>query len=938
MGQTKWKRQMMAASIGAVMLFTSTAQVFAAATPSDVQGHWAQSTLTKWVQEGKIKGYQDGTLKPNNPASRAELIVMINQALQLQGDQNISFKDVTSNKWYYSALRTAVANHYIGGYEDQTFRPNQEVTREQLAVIVARLLQLTVSESALKYEDTKSLPVWSRGLIGAIVDSGIMSANAKGLFQPSKPATRAEVMVVMDRVSKLYSNGQSITFSRAGTYGPDSDLEEVKGDVKVETGGVILRNYSINKNLILQAGIGEGDVDLQGVTVKGNTLINGGGPNSIRIADSTLAGVTVNKENGRVRIVASGKTSVGALTLQSGAIVTETGLTGTGFGAVSISRDTPANAVIQLDGSFTDIEIDAPGITLQIAVRGQVKTLHILTGGIGATVELPEGAGIGTFQSDASAQVTGKGTIAKAILKVSGVKLEMKPGQMELAPGVTATVNGSEVAESNGAGTTPGGISPGGGGGNDGAGEGDGDGEQPIAKRSASEVFPSAVTVHAGIPITLSQAPSAGTKAWFAPEGTSRFAAGATMTELAGDGVAKIMITPSTAGTYKLFVVDSSSAILSTSTAILTVEGIVSNQEASALYSADKHVRGGSSITLTTVPDNGLEAWLAPSGTEDHFSAGANMTIAAGTTIVAPAAEGDYRLFLVENATGKARNTSVAVLHVDNTAPKNNVTPSISVVKGGKSIHLGALGSDVASAWIAPPGTTEFVSSSTMTQTTGSSIAAPASEGSYKLYLRDLAGNVSVPSIWTLTVVNTAPNTQNALFNASKSVKGGAVVNLTGSVGANEQAWLAPADTTVFKVSPTIVRSTNGSSFIAPLAEGAYRLFVIDVAGNVSAASSAVLTVDNTAPTIQNVVFSADKLISISSGDSVSLNSLPIGVTAWFAPAVTSVFVEGHTMSKAVGGSNTIAAPTTPAIYKLFLIDEAGNVSLPSNATLTVTN
>ncbi|QJD87281.1 S-layer homology domain-containing protein [Cohnella herbarum] len=100
------------------------------------------------------------------------------------------------------------------------------------------------------------MPAWSKGLIGGVLDKGLMSTDSKKHFQPNKPATRAEVMVVLDRVAKMLGFEQALTIRKAGTYGPDSGVEEVKGDIKVQVEGVMLRNYAVPNQLKLTDAIG----------------------------------------------------------------------------------------------------------------------------------------------------------------------------------------------------------------------------------------------------------------------------------------------------------------------------------------------------------------------------------------------------------------------------------------------------------------------------------------------------------------------------------------------------------------------------------------------------------------------------------------------------------------------------------------------------------
>lgn len=910
MRRTKWTKRVVAIAISVSVLFASPGLSLAATSvPRDLQGHWAQEVIMQWLEEGKLQGYGDGTVRPDRPATRAELVAMINKSLQLEGNKEISFKDVKASHWFYRDLQIAAAHEYITGYADDTFRPNLQITREQLAVIISRLLKLEPSDKAAQYGDTKNLPSWSKGHVGAVIDQGLMTTNGKSLFLPAKEATRAEIITVLSRVSKQTSD--SLTIDQGGVYGQESSTTNINGDVRITAPGVTLLNHSINGKLQLDASIGEGDVFLRQVAVKGATVIQGGGASSIHVESTTLSGVTINKANGKVRVVASGNSSIGSVTLQSGATLEESALTGQGegFGEVVVGGNVPQGAVVRLAGEFKALEIGAPGLTIELA-GGNVDTLHI-TSKAGQTT------------------VKGQGTIARAKIDASGAQLERKPANVELAAGITATINGEQITEPAAGGPPP--VIGGGGGGGGGGGDDSTDPEPP-ALATPNEVFPISVTAAAGSEVALTAAPSAGTTAWFAPAGTTSFAEGNTMTKLTGDGTRTSILAPAIAGKYKLYIV--TAADTQASSAELTVTGSVSSQLASSLFVADRIVRGGESVTLVTSADNGLVAWFAPAGTL-QFEEGALITKASGATIAAPTVEGAYRLFLTD-ASGTVQNGSASKLTVDNTAPRNNAAHADVITRGGKAVEVGQIAADAVSAWFAPPGTTDFTEGATMRQmTSGTILAAPTAEGSYKYYLVDAAGNVSAPSAWTLTVDNTAPNNANTLLDASTSVRGGSTITLKPGIRSGEQAWLAPAGTTSFILGPTITSSANGASIQAPAAEGVYHLFVRDEAGNVSAASNAAVTVDNTAPTTQNAVVFANRA---DQDEKLTLTNVPNGVMAWFAPAVTSEFAEGPTMTKSFveGGSVKINAPTTVAIYKLFLIDEAGNVSLPSDQSLTV--
>lgn len=95
----------------------------------DYSSHWAAEQIDQWIDQGLLQGYDDGTFKPNNSVSRAEFFAVINRIFGFEDTASINFKDVAGNAWYADVIRKAVAAGYVSGYEDGTIRPNNPITR-----------------------------------------------------------------------------------------------------------------------------------------------------------------------------------------------------------------------------------------------------------------------------------------------------------------------------------------------------------------------------------------------------------------------------------------------------------------------------------------------------------------------------------------------------------------------------------------------------------------------------------------------------------------------------------------------------------------------------------------------------------------------------------------------------------------------------------------
>jgi hypothetical protein len=440
-------------------VFMGAGQSFAA--PSDIQGHWAEKQINAWVDKGAASGYPDGSFKPDDSITRAEFITLVNKSFGFTGSAQISFTDVSTTDWFFEQVCRAGAAGYISGYGDGTLRPDNEISRQEVAAILSRLLKLKVTENmgAISvFKDVDSIPLWSKGLVNAVVAGGYMSGYPDQTYQPDRAITRAEAIVTLDRA--VGGGAKTITFNQAGIFGPESGVNTIDSNVVIGSAGVTLQNTAIYGSLILAEGIGDGDVYLENVIVKGTTTIKGGGAHSIDLANCTLGTVIVNKKDGIIRIAASGGTSVLEIKLESGASLEEANLTGDGFGNITVSG-LPANSVIRLAGNFNALRVSSPNVAIEL-VSGSVDSLDLTENAAGTMLNLAAQAKVTTLTLAAAAKVTGQGAIETAVVKSNGSTIEQSPEKIILSDGVTIEIANKIVTQS-----TP--LKPGGGGGSGGS-------------------------------------------------------------------------------------------------------------------------------------------------------------------------------------------------------------------------------------------------------------------------------------------------------------------------------------------------------------------------------------------------------------------------------------------------------------------------------------
>ncbi|MEN6459934.1 MAG: S-layer homology domain-containing protein [Syntrophomonas sp.] len=430
------------------MLISITMPVFA--QTSDITGHWAAAQLNNWLEKGLIQGYEDGSFKPDNNITRAEFVAVLNRALGLTAKTAITFSDVSSDVWYAGDIEKAKAAAYISGYRDGTFKPDNPITRVEVAKILSSVMKLKNYEAAAKlngYQDAGDIPQWGKESLNSAVIAKYFQGYSDNTIRPLNNISRAEAVTV------LYQ-ALGTVYNVAGIYGPEKDQTAIKGNVTVSSPGVNIRNAKIEGNLILTAGVGDGNVQLDNVSVTGRTLISGGGTHSVIIRNSNLNEVLVDKDFGETpRIVAEGTSVIGNVTLESAARLEENNLAGQGFGVVRVSPTFTGNSELQLAGDF-QVNVDAKANI--VLAEGNV-TLQTSAQAGGTTINVLKEATIVNFIAGASAQVKGEGKIKKAEINASGLTFQQQVTELVLGQGVTASIAGKILDKSN---ILPGTVTP----------------------------------------------------------------------------------------------------------------------------------------------------------------------------------------------------------------------------------------------------------------------------------------------------------------------------------------------------------------------------------------------------------------------------------------------------------------------------------------------
>ncbi|MCD4712876.1 MAG: S-layer homology domain-containing protein [Clostridiales bacterium] len=189
-----------------IILSLITCSVGFASGFSDIgQVSWAQSAISFMSQKGFVGGYSDGTFKPNQKITRAEIVTIINKMNGFEETGEIVFSDVNSKDWFYKEIQKATQAGYVTGFPNGKFEPNAFVTREQVAVIIGNLYKIEDSTESLIIEDIDQISNWAKSAVERIIKSGIMSGYPDGSFRGRNNITRAEAAVVLSKIHQKFS-------------------------------------------------------------------------------------------------------------------------------------------------------------------------------------------------------------------------------------------------------------------------------------------------------------------------------------------------------------------------------------------------------------------------------------------------------------------------------------------------------------------------------------------------------------------------------------------------------------------------------------------------------------------------------------------------------------------------------------------------------------
>ena len=203
-----------------------------AASYTDTDGHWAESSIERWSDAGVVQGTGDA-FAPDSDLTCAQLATILAKLLRLPAADDAGFSDNLADAWYYDAINRCAAAGILTGYADGTVRPNETISRARAMVMLARALGIEPAGTSVLngYADSASVPDYARGYVAALIRADIVGGVSGSRLAALANITRAQFVTILDRAIAIYADEDGATVKADDV---DGIIVVVAEDVKIK--------------------------------------------------------------------------------------------------------------------------------------------------------------------------------------------------------------------------------------------------------------------------------------------------------------------------------------------------------------------------------------------------------------------------------------------------------------------------------------------------------------------------------------------------------------------------------------------------------------------------------------------------------------------------------------------------------------------------------
>ena len=227
---------------------------------SDTKGHWAEQSITRWENAGVIGGYEDGQFRPDQALTRGELAAMISTIFHLSQTASNRYPDLPSGEWFTPYMLRCVAAGFLAG-TDMGAEPLAMVTREQAAVIFARAFMIPEETSSdTGFFDQWQISDWARPFVRAMKNQKMIAGIGGNLYAPKQPLTRAQAVTILNAAIAQYVDEENAQITPAQN-----------GITMITASGVTLTGNA--DTVLVTPGATNGKITFQKSTVSGELRV-----------------------------------------------------------------------------------------------------------------------------------------------------------------------------------------------------------------------------------------------------------------------------------------------------------------------------------------------------------------------------------------------------------------------------------------------------------------------------------------------------------------------------------------------------------------------------------------------------------------------------------------------------------------------------------------
>lgn len=205
---------------------------------------WAEDAINYLTKNGYVNGYEDNTFRPNNNVTREEFASMLIRSLGIEEkDTDAEFSDVKKDDWYYSTVRTAAALGIVKGY-DGKFGAGSTITRQDMCTMVYRAAQIanmTIPENygEATFADDDKISDYAKESIKALQKGGIVNGLEGNVFEPNGIVTRAMAAKVLYGMLTVQPNASKPNNSNAETERSAATAKTAEAASRLKAFGVL---------------------------------------------------------------------------------------------------------------------------------------------------------------------------------------------------------------------------------------------------------------------------------------------------------------------------------------------------------------------------------------------------------------------------------------------------------------------------------------------------------------------------------------------------------------------------------------------------------------------------------------------------------------------------------------------------------------------------